>query len=111
MSTYDSIDQCTELLRLEAIRAGLLDAADPPAADGVISAAATQAIEALLDRVVQVPEPDEEACRRHHAAHAARYCRGERALVRHVLFAVTPGVTANRMCRTCRACPTRKDWR
>lgn len=104
MNTHESIDHCTELLRLEAIRAGLLDAADPPAADGVISAAATQAIEALLDRVVQVPEPDEEACRRHHAAYAARYSRGERALVRHVLFAVTPGVDVAALRRRAEAC-------
>ena len=39
-----------------------------------------------------MPEPSEEACRRHFAAHAARYRIGERARVRHILFAVTPGV-------------------
>jgi peptidyl-prolyl cis-trans isomerase C len=39
-----------------------------------------------------VPEPDEQACRRHHAAHAARYRVGERVRARHILFAVTPGV-------------------
>ena len=104
MNTHESIDRCTELLRQEAIRAGLLDAADPPAADGVISAAATQAIEALIDRAVQVPEPSEEACRRHHAAHAARYSRGERVRVRHVLFAVTPGVDVAALRRRAEAC-------
>lgn len=85
-------DAATELLRQAAIREGLLDAADPAAAEGVISAAASQAIEALLEREIRVPEPSEEACRRHHAAHAAQYTRGERAALRHVLFAVTPGV-------------------
>ncbi len=39
-----------------------------------------------------MPEPSEEACRRHHAAHEARYRTGERVRVRHILFAVTPGV-------------------
>ena len=39
-----------------------------------------------------MPEPSEEACRRHHAAHEATYCTGERIRVRHILFAVTPGV-------------------
>jgi peptidyl-prolyl cis-trans isomerase C len=83
---------CTELLRQAAQRAGLLDAADAPTPDGVISEAAAAAIDALLEREVKVPEPDEEACRRHHAAHEGAYRTGERARVRHILFAVTPGV-------------------
>ncbi len=83
---------CTELLRQAAIRAGLLAGDDPPPAGGAISEAASAAIEALLDRELAVPEPDEQACRRHHAAHAARYAVGERARLRHILFAVTPGV-------------------
>jgi peptidyl-prolyl cis-trans isomerase C len=83
---------CTELLRQAAQRAGLLDAADAPTPDGVISEAAAAAIEALLERELKVPEPDEEACRRHHAAHESAYSAGERARVRHILFAVTPGV-------------------
>ena len=39
-----------------------------------------------------MPEPSEEACRRHYAAHEATYRTGERVLARHILFAVTPGV-------------------
>ena len=34
----------------------------------------------------------EEACRRHYAAHENSYRTGERLRVRHILFAVTPGV-------------------
>jgi peptidyl-prolyl cis-trans isomerase C len=83
---------CTEMLRQAAQRAGLLGTNDVSSADGVPSAAASQAIEQLLEQNVQVPEPSEEACRRHHAAHAARYRVGERAHLRHILFAVTPGV-------------------
>ena len=83
---------CTELLRQAAQRAGLLDAADAPTPDGVISEAAAAAIEALLERELEVPEPDEEACRRHYAAQEGAYRAGERARVRHILFAVTPGV-------------------
>ena len=41
---------CTELLRQAAMRAGLLPADDPLPADGVISEAASLAIEALLER-------------------------------------------------------------
>ncbi len=83
---------CTELLRQRAQQRGLLAADDAPDADGVISAAAAQAIEALLDAELQVPEPDEAACRRHHAVHQARYSIGERVHARHILYAVTPGV-------------------
>lgn len=83
---------CTELLRQAAQAAGLLDASDTPSADGVISEAAASAVDALLERNLNVPEPSEEACRRHHAARQGAYCTGERARVRHILFAVTPGV-------------------
>jgi peptidyl-prolyl cis-trans isomerase C len=83
---------CTELLRQAAQRDGLLAADDVPTADGVISEAAAEAIEALLERRLDVPEPSEEACRRHHAAHEAAWRTGERVHARHILFAVTPGV-------------------
>jgi peptidyl-prolyl cis-trans isomerase C len=83
---------CTELLRQAAQAAGLLAASDAPSADGVISEAAAGAIEALLENNVKVPEPSDDACRRHFAAHEAGYRTGERVRVRHILFAVTPGV-------------------
>ena len=83
---------CTELLRQAAQRTGLLPASDAPSADGVISEAAAAAIEALLERELVLPEPSEEACRRHHAAHEAGYRTGECVRARHILFAVTPGV-------------------
>lgn len=83
---------CTELLRQAAQRAGLLDAADACHADGTTSEAATAAIEALLEQSLAVPEPSDEACRRYFDAHEAGYRSGERAQLRHILFAVTPGV-------------------
>jgi peptidyl-prolyl cis-trans isomerase C len=83
---------CTELLRQAAQRAGLLAADDAPTADGVISDAAADAIDALLERELKLPEPSEEACRRYHAAHEGAYRTGERVRARHILFAVTPGV-------------------
>ena len=95
---------CTELLRQAAIGAGLLAADDPPPAGGAFSEAASAAIEALLDRQLAVPEPDEQACRRHHAAHAARYTDGERVQLRHILFAVTPGVNFTALRERAEAC-------
>jgi peptidyl-prolyl cis-trans isomerase C len=92
--TPDDLRQraCTELLRQAAQRAGLLTADDVPMLDGVISEAAASAIEALLEQVLRVSEPSGEACHRHYAAHAAEYQTGECVQVRHILFAVTPGV-------------------
>ncbi len=67
---------CTELLRQQAQSEGLLAAGDAPGLDGATSAEAAQAIECLLDRALQVPEPSEEACRRYHAAHPALHGQG-----------------------------------
>lgn len=86
---------CAELLRQAAIDARLLAGDDPPANDGVPSEAASAAIEALLAQRLDVPEPLEDACRRYHGAHQTRYSTGERVHVRHILFAVTPGVDLN----------------
>lgn len=71
---------CTELLRQAAVAAGF---GHPSAGD---------AIECLLERELKVPEPSQDACLRHFVSHRARYGRGERLRLRHVLFAVTPGV-------------------
>ena len=95
---------CTELLRQAAIADGLLDAADPAPDDGAISAAASEAIAAWLERELQLPEPSQEACRRHHAAHPARYRSGERVRARHVLFAVTPGTDVVALRNRAEAC-------
>lgn len=83
---------CSELLRQAAMTCGLLPESDTPGSDGVLSEAASSAIEALLEQSLTVPEPSEEACRRHYAAHQALYATGERVNARHILFAVTPGV-------------------
>ncbi|MHB8949345.1 MAG: peptidylprolyl isomerase [Rhodoferax sp.] len=83
---------CSELLRQAAIANGLLPASDSLSTDGVLGEDASNAIEQLLERNLTQPEPSEEACRRHHAAHQATYSTGERVQVRHILFAVTPGV-------------------
>jgi peptidyl-prolyl cis-trans isomerase C len=93
------------LLQQEAVRAGLLAASEPPPQGGIASAAAADAIEALLERELRVPEPDEAACRRHHAANPARFgSGGERVRLRHVLFAVTPGVDVSALRQRAEAC-------
>ena len=84
-------------MRQAAQQAGLLSAQDGSSTDGVTSEAATAAIEQLLERELQVPDPSEEACRRYHEAHPAAHVQGERVQMRHVLFAVTPGVDVKQL--------------
>ena len=83
---------CSELLRQAAVAAGLLSADDMPAADGVLSEDATNAIESLLEQALIIPDPSADECRRHHAAHQSFYSTGEQVNARHILFAVTQGV-------------------
>ena len=102
----DSLRQraSSELLRQAAQAAQLLGADDVPGVDGVGSEAASRAIEALLERELRVPEPSEPDCRRHHAAHARRYSTGERLHLRHILFAVTPGMDVVALRNRAEAC-------
>lgn len=93
-----------ELLRQAAMAAGLLDADDPAPIAGATSQAASDAIEALLDRELARPAPDDDTCRRFHAANPSRYAVGERARLRHVLFAVTPGVDVVALRQRAEAC-------
>lgn len=81
-----------ELLRQEAINAGLLDSTDPAPEDGIQSESAQAAIERLLEQELKVPMPDEAACLRHFEAQKSSYAVGERVMLRHILFAVTPGM-------------------
>lgn len=95
---------CTELMRQAAMRDGFLQAGDPAPVGGAISQAAADAIDAWLETALKVPEPSEEACRRHHAATASRWRTGERARLRHILFAVTPGVDVAALRQRAEAC-------
>lgn len=95
---------CTELLRQAAMRDGLLPADDPACVQGAISEAAAEAIDRWLERALDLPEPSDEACRRHYAATASSYRIGERVLLRHILFAVTPGVDVVALRKRAEAC-------
>lgn len=83
---------CTELLRQEAQRAGLLADSDLPLAGGLLGEPALAAIDSLVEAAVDLPDPDDEACRRDYAAHEQLYRKGQRLKLRHILFAVTEGV-------------------
>jgi len=92
-----------ELLRQAAQRGGLLAVGDAPSLDGVLSEAASLAIERLLERDLVCPEPDAAACERYYAAHPARFSQGEQVRARHILFAVTPGVDVDALRRRAEA--------
>jgi len=80
-----------ELLRQEAVRQGRL----PRHADLVspgISAGDEAVIQQMLEEQVPLRAPDRSECARYYAAHRERFRQGRRARVRHILFAVTPGV-------------------
>lgn len=85
---------CSELLRQEAVQAGLL-----PPVDGSIAPALTpseqQVIEAMVEQAVVTPQPTEKECRRYYDAHRSHFVFGQTLHVRHILFAVTPGVNVH----------------
>jgi len=93
-----------ELLRQAAICAGLLTPDDPAPTRGAISEAAAEAIETLLERELVRPDADEPSCRRYYEANASRYAVGERVRLRHVLFAVTPGVDVDALRKHAEVC-------
>ena len=95
---------CTELLRQAAVAQALLSPDDLPSPDGVLSEAASDAIETLLERNLKIPQPTDEACLRHYMAHRAAYSTGERVQVRHILFAVTQGLDVALLRQRAEAC-------
>jgi peptidyl-prolyl cis-trans isomerase C len=93
---------CTELLRQQAVRAGLLPrrtGLNAPEPDDETR----RAIETLLEAEVHSPEPGAEECRRHYEAHKPRFVVGQALHVRHILFAVTPGVPVNALAQRAEA--------
>ena len=84
----------TELLRQQAVKAGLL-----PRYGGLSfrepDEAQRQIMEAMVESAVEVPEPTESECQRHYEAQKNRFIVGQALHVRHILFAVTPGVNVH----------------
>ena len=80
-----------ELLRQRAVALGLLPQHAGPMAPE-LSEAEPQILEAMVDGEVSSPQPQEDECRRYHQAHAPEFTVGQALHVRHILFAVTPGI-------------------
>lgn len=88
----------TELLRQEAVNSGLL-AANAHANAAGLDEVARLAIEEMVDRAVITPEPGEAECRRYYDANQAQFVVGRALHLRHILFAVTPGVNVSALTR------------
>lgn len=84
----------TELLRQEAVAYGLL-----PATTGTEAPELTQAdrtvVEEMVDAINNTPEPTAQECERYFEANKPQFVIGQALHVRHILFAVTPGVNVN----------------
>ncbi len=84
----------TELLRQQAVKAGLLPRQNVLTAPA-LSADERTVIEDMLDAVVPTLQPTEDECQRYYDAHKAQFTVGQALHVRHILFAVTPGVNVH----------------
>lgn len=85
---------CDELLRQQAVTLGLLPRHDGMSAPE-LSEPDRQVIRAMLDEAMGQQRPDEESCRRHFEANKNLFMQGQALHVRHILFAVAPGVNVH----------------
>lgn len=91
-----------ELLRQRAVNLGLLpDQAQELAPQ--LGPQEQELIESMLEREVVVPEASDEACQRHYAANKPRYVVDQAMHLRHILFAVTPGVNVQKLAQRAEA--------
>ncbi len=81
----------TELLRQYAVKAGLLPHKAVLQAPELNETERT-VLETMVDSAVQVPAPTDEECQRYYDARRNQYVVGQAVHLRHILFAVTPGV-------------------
>ena len=84
----------TELLRQQAVKAGLLPRSKGLSAP-VLNDAERKVLEDMLDTAVTSPQPTEDECLRYYTANKAQFVVGQVVHVRHILFAVTPGVNVH----------------
>ena len=81
----------SELLRQHAVMKGLLPRHRKLTAPE-LGEAERKIIEAMVDDEVQSPQPNEDECRRYYESNPSQFIVGQALHVRHILFAVTPGV-------------------
>ncbi|MEO7953235.1 MAG: peptidylprolyl isomerase [Polaromonas sp.] len=84
----------SELLRQHAVAKGLLSCQAGSMAP-VLGEIERKIIESMVDEEVQTPEPTEDEGLRYYEAHKQQFLVGQALHVRHILFAVTPGVNVH----------------
>lgn len=87
-----------ELLRQRAVELGYLPALETTVAPE-LDDAAKQSIDAMLDAEVPEKMPTDDECHRHYDANRAQFTVGQALKMRHILFAVTPGVDVQKLIR------------
>lgn len=80
-----------ELLRQRAVDQGLLAPHEGLVAPE-LNDSERQVLEAMVDADVHSPKPQEDECQRYYQAHTTQFTVGQALHVRHILFAVTPGI-------------------
>lgn len=84
----------TELLRQEAVSFGLLTATSGTTAPELSESDRT-VIETMVDAAINTPKPTSQECERFYEANKPQFVIGQTVHVRHILFAVTPGVNVH----------------
>ncbi|WP_353141131.1 peptidylprolyl isomerase [Limnohabitans sp.] len=92
----------SELLRQEAVRLGHL-----PPHTGLMAPTLLAEQQDIVDRMLETevvsPQPTQEEAKRYYEAHQAQFTVGQERLVRHILFAVTPGVNVQALAQRAEA--------
>ena len=92
----------SELLRQEAVRLGHL-----PEQTGLMAPTLLAEQQDIVDRMLETevvsPQPTQEEAKRYYEAHQAQFTVGQERLVRHILFAVTPGVNVQALAQRAEA--------
>lgn len=82
---------CTELLRQEAVRKNVL-LRHPGLEMPDLGEPERKVLEDMVEGAIHTATPGVDECRRHYEAHLGEFVVGQAMHVRHILFAVTPGV-------------------
>lgn len=92
----------SELLRQEAVHHGFLVSTSVEVAPN-LSEADKQVIDGMLEEVIHIPTPSNDECQRYYDAHRQAFTVGQSRKIRHILFAVTPGVNVTALAQKAEA--------
>ena len=91
-----------ELLRQEAIRIGKI-ASGVEEVSPTLTAVEQNSIQEMLDEIIHIPTPTRDECQRYYESNRQVLTVGQSRKIRHILFAVTPGVNVNALAQRAEA--------